>query len=433
MSRRRRNRGDNAEDLLNELQTGELDVVEDTSNGPSTASDFADVGYGTTVGGHDDPFAKLSRNREKIVKKAIDKIIPNRTQPRRALPSAVRQYWDGEPTHESMATLFERWQREIEVVRQSPLPLDDLLLGQPTERVAGIDREEQLTQVGQATPHPLETSLMKVIDLAASIKRDGLTNPISVAPIGLDYEIETGERRWLAYHLLNWRFGMTESEWQKIPTRQVDHVSLWRQATENNARDDLNAIGKARQFALLLMDILTREKDSEFQPYEAFTQEQDFYAQVSDGTQHRVPRGAGEQLLNAMGLENSVQLRQYRALLRLPHPAWVLADDLNWTESFIRAHIAGHADDDEDIIRNSLRAARQQDYSVSIVTAYEHLLADVPRPEPEKKVTQASYQDFVTAIVPKAKLVRHLQKMKKSERKKAIAYLEELLEELREI
>ena len=46
--------------------------------------------------------------------------------------------------------------------------------------------------------------------------------------------------------------------------------------------------------------------------------------------------GQGERLLNAMGLSDAGQLRQYRALLRLPSDLWRRGDDENLTEGELR-------------------------------------------------------------------------------------------------
>jgi hypothetical protein len=176
-------------------------------------------------------------------------------------------------------------------------------------------------------------ALLDLATLAASISRDGLMNPITVAKLpGGGYQIESGERRWLAYHML---FGFHGAAWQQIPARLVDGVNRWRQAAENNTRADLNAVGKARQFAVLLMELLGAEGQP-FAPFTSFDDEQQFYAQVADGETFRIPRGRGELMLTAMGLKNPTQLRQYRALLRLPATVWQQADDENWEEKRIR-------------------------------------------------------------------------------------------------
>lgn len=425
MVKRRRDRGDMSGDLLSDLQgVGEPEAAPAPN---LTASGIADQAYGSTVG-HNDPFAQLGRNREKIVRKSIEEIFPNATQPRRAVPSALRHYWNGNPSASSMGAFYRMWVQEVELERGNAFPLHDFLSGKVTERSQHIDTsDQQLDQIAAVpAPGPKEAALMRVVDLAASIRRDGLTNPISIAQKGSFHEIETGERRWLAYHLLNWCFGAVEEDWSKIPARVVEQISIWRQASENNARADLNAIGKARQFALLLMDLLVAEEGVQFQPFSAFEGERDYYAQVSDGNLFRVPRNRGEDLLNAMGLENPVQLRQYRALLRLPQPVWEWADDLNWTESFIRKELFMKAATDDDLLRIAVQQALAQGYTVSTVTVWEHLLHEK---QSEQSARKYSYTEFQSNLMPK--VYRYLENLSGKERDRAIATLEEMLAALR--
>lgn len=247
----------------------------------------------------------------------IAEIHPDPKQPRRTIPFAVRERWNA-----SMDSLFETWKNEIDRERgDSDFDIQELL---------AVEGDE----VRNPNPKPLEASLLGVIDLAASILRDGLTNPITIVRNKNKYFLETGERRWLAYHLLHQQ--MQDDQWAKIPARVMDEFSVWRQAGENNARDNLNAIGRARQFALLLME-LYREENIEFDPFDK-TGESDrsFYAQVADGEKWRIPRGKAELLLNAIGLKSVRQLSQYRALLNLPDAAWIIADDSNLSEYRLR-------------------------------------------------------------------------------------------------
>ncbi len=185
---------------------------------------------------------------------------------------------------------------------------------------------------------PLQTTFVELLGLAASIRRDKLTNPITLVRYNDGYLIETGERRWLAYHLLHWVFP-EDDQWTRVPAHTVEQFDVWRQATENTMRQNLNAIGHARQLAILLMD-LYRQMDATFQSYDELVApdgcDRLYYAQVADGNEFRIPRGKGEMLLNATGLKNEVQLRQYRNLLRLPDDLWIKADDLNLTEGEIR-------------------------------------------------------------------------------------------------
>lgn len=428
---KRRQRGENTDDILGDLGNNEVESPFGGGSTGSTASDFADAGYDSSIG-HDDPFAKLGRNREKIHLTQIDAIIPNATQPRRAIPSSVRQYWSGSSDADSMANFFQRWLEEINLERheadiKESFPLDAYLAGEETSRTANIQNEDELEQISNSRIGAKESALMPVVDLASSIKRDGLINPISIAQNGRSWEIETGERRWLAYQLLNWR--ISGNDWQKIPARQVDGISIWRQSTENNTRADLNAIAKARQFALLLMNVRTEKEGDEFQSFNIFDHEQDYYAQVADGNHFRVPRSRGEAILNAMGLENPVQLRQSRSLLRLPQPVWEWADDLNWTESFIRKEIFAKAETEEDIIRLGVKNALADGYTVSSVTVWEHLLEKDNPAKSSSTSNKFTYKNFSDGLSDK--VYNFIQQMPKKDKQRAISHLEEMIESLK--
>ncbi len=325
----------------------------------------------------------------------ITDIYPDVAQPRRAIPSAVRQYWDGQP--ESTGVLFDTWtriaNRERNMRGQPAIDFGDYLMGEETMRsTVGPDGSPEQEEFS-----PTEASLIELAELAASIHRDGLTNPITVAPLGNQYRLETGERRWLAFHLLYIWFGAgaeKSKRWEKIPARVVERVSVWRQASENNARANLNAIAKARQFALLLIDVYTQTGYT-FQPYEALVapNESDlaYYAQVADGSRFDIPRGSGEKFVNAMGMKDGSQVRQLRQLLRLPDIVWQWADDLNWTIGRVRGLIT-QANSEEELIWLATHQAARDGLSVSIDTPQP--AKDAPKPAP----TPGSKQHFSRVV-----------------------------------
>jgi hypothetical protein len=296
---------------------------------------------------------------------SIFEIAPDPRQPRRQIPSIVRQAWNGEA--QSVGSLFDQWVALVadnsEEAFDNLTDLIERLLA--SEEVSAADAYqgviEQPRQWGV-----IGSALMAVVNLAAEIRRDGLTNPITIArtPIGNgSYLIETGERRWLAFHLLH--IFSDGGEWSKIPAREVKAASVWRQASENTSREQLNAISMARQLALLLMDLHGPER---FQAYYELVPagqcDRAYYAQVADGNQWRVPRGKGEQLVSAMGIKNPVQLRLHRDLLRLPDVVWMLADDLNWTEHFIRFEILDKAVNEQGVIALAQYHADRAGYRV---------------------------------------------------------------------
>lgn len=297
--------------------------------------------------------AALDELRRDAMPVDIFTIYPDISQPRRVIPSEVRHLWTGDPA--GIATLFEAWfaaitrERyarlkkfpETEREARSYFDLGAYLEGTYLSGSGGDEDDAELP----AAPGPLEAGFRLIVDLAATIRRDGLINPITVAHAGVNFRLETGERRWLAYHLLHAYFDGVDGRpdeqnlWRKIPAFTVDRASVWRMAHENNVRDDLNAIGKARQFALLLMNIYA-QRGMKFTPFEEVVSPGDcdraFYAQVADGGRFPMPRGNTEKLLNAMGFTSKSQLREHRSLLTLPDEVWQWADDLGWAQRRIR-------------------------------------------------------------------------------------------------
>lgn len=257
----------------------------------------------------------------------IGSIYPDPVQPRRAIPSELRERWNiHENSYEDLIVLWLSYMGP-------DFDLDTYLLDGETERSQSNQKGQPLLPEFEPTD-AIQASFIRLLELASSILREGLTNPITISRVGREYMIETGERRWLAYHLLNIYFeDSNEQDWSKIPARIMLERSVWRQATENNVRQNLNAVSRARQLAILLMDIHGWEN---FRPITDFANEQDFYAQVSDGHEWRIPRGKTEQLLKTMGLNNQTQLRQYRTILRVNPILWQIADDNDWTENSIR-------------------------------------------------------------------------------------------------
>ncbi|MCU0481020.1 MAG: ParB/RepB/Spo0J family partition protein [Anaerolineae bacterium] len=314
----------------------------------------------------------------------IFRIAPDLRQPRRVVPSKLRQGWSGNP-HE-VSRLFENWLQIINDDRRANNypdfnlrdTLDMIETEDPspsaehakqydeehrmprfwvTERGVRIDprdlakanlsvlddgvRPEQI-QIPNILELKLELSkfsseatFMYIVALAASIREHGLTNPITISKKGAGYVIETGERRWMSYHLLHYVYG---DKWNKIPARIVDKSDRWRQATENNVRQNLNAIAKARQLALLIMEMYEQEGVA-FTEINEFEHEQDYYAQVADGDKWRIQRGQGQKIITMLGLRDTSQIRQHRALLRMERNIWDFADDNDISEYELREMI----------------------------------------------------------------------------------------------
>jgi ParB-like nuclease domain len=249
-------------------------------------------------------------DRIKVKKLSIFDIYPDLAQPRRAIPSAARVQWSG--TSNTVTEMLIAWWELAQAECGHDIDLRNLVIG---------DSESQRPEESK----PIEASLLALADLAASIFSDGLTNPITVAKHQETYRLETGERRWLAYHLLRWLTG--DHQWENIPARVVDQVDIWRQAAENNARQNLNAVGRARQYAILMMAFYP---DQAFNPHHECPSDRAYYAQALNLD---MPYGQGQKILSTMAITSRSQLTTYRKTLAVADEIWMQADDENWPES----------------------------------------------------------------------------------------------------
>lgn len=86
----------------------------------------------------------------------------------------------------------------------------------------------------------------KLDELAASIREHGVVQPILVRPVGTDYEIVAGERRWRAAQLAGLR--TVPAVVRDLTGSQVMEIAL----IENLQREDLNPLEEARAYRRLL-------------------------------------------------------------------------------------------------------------------------------------------------------------------------------------
>jgi hypothetical protein len=335
--------------------------------------------------------AMMSASTIPVSRLSIFDIFPDPAQPRRALPLVVRQGWDGSPEH--IESIFQRWYEAAAGENQQDVSGVRTMVRQ----VALSEESTRANEHVERKPGPLEAALLALADLAASIHDNrGLVNPITVVHDGDVYIIETGERRWLAYHLLN---TLEAGKWFEISAREMRESSVWSQAYENNARDNLNAIAKARQLAVLLIDQY-KEDGLIFHEIDHFDHEQDFYAQVADGSRYAIKRGASEKFVSAMGVQNARQLRDYRRLLRLPRIIWETADDRNWREGRIRLLLESAGGDENRLMELFYEELEMgdpdDDSSVPIGTAGEKNQDSVPIGTAESRKRAVAQDNFIT-------------------------------------
>lgn len=371
-----------------------LDNEQDDSSQPSL-HDLTIDGYGLDIA-----------PSQRIVARAVNimHIVPSASQPRRTMPSAIRRHWDGGAR--TVVDALIAWQEAASEELNRELNAHDLI-------ASGAEESHDDDAEFDAPPSSIAGAFLRLINLAASIYRDGLTNPVTVVKKGERYVLETGERRWLSFHLLNEIF--PDADFGEIPARVMDEISIWRQASENNARADLNAISRARQFALLLMDLYGFEN---FKEYDRFRNEQDYYAQIADASAFRIPYGAGDKILNAMGVSHKSAFTRARAILQLPADVWRLGDDYNFSEDFLLQLSKLPAD--KAIKEAQKVASRNLSQPSEKGTSTRRKTSDDDRPKWQRQIDRA--------FDP-----RRWDKMPPEERREAYAYLKTMLIKLDEM
>ena len=269
----------------------------------------------------------------------IRDIMPDPLQPRRVMPAALRDEWlNGAPADDVLG----RW----EVAAHAAA----IEAGLPLRWKHIINQEDDTTALNEGGPEPKDQALppvaarwLDLVRLAGSIHQAGLEQPVTVyADGGGGFRLIVGERRLLAYFLLD---SQGFDGYTHIPAIKRAEPHVWRQAFENGARQDLNAVAKARQLALLLMAL----NEGEWKPFRGSGQPgRAWYAQAAD---LRVPYGRAEAVTTVLGLKNPRHLRRYRALLTLPEEVWDLADAHDWAEGKLRAMVQAANNDPDQLVR----------------------------------------------------------------------------------
>jgi hypothetical protein len=280
------------------------------------------------IGQPEQPRPEMPKNEHKALLIPLNKVHPDPTQPRRAIPQSVRDLWaEKTPT---MSALWEAWATLAEY--EHP----------------GSTRYMRALLSGKVSPDskwvatsPVENSLLVIVELALSIREKGLINPVTAySADGEHYYLETGERRWLAFHLLQ-SLDKT-GKYNFLPVIPTTGADVFRQAAENTLRKNLNMIGRARQYALLLMAL---NRDASLLPYSECASDRLYYAQALN---LNVPRGKRKDVLAAMGVSSPGQLSRYKELLTLDDETWTRADDENWTQEQLFTEVNTTASEQEN-------------------------------------------------------------------------------------
>jgi ParB family chromosome partitioning protein len=123
--------------------------------------------------------------------------------------------------------------------------------------IPGAGQEEQLNEVTELaiemiTPNPgqprTDIDEEGIAELADSITKVGVLQPIIVRPLGEGYQIIAGERRWRASRVA----GLERVPVRVLPTSETEALEI--ALIENLQREDLNAIEEARGYRKLLTE-----------------------------------------------------------------------------------------------------------------------------------------------------------------------------------
>lgn len=244
---------------------------------------------------------------------------PDLQQPRRILPLSVRGTWNGDP--QEVPRLLGTWLSVVNFRLKTEIPIKEALLGNWENKLS----DEQKID-------PAVWWFFDIVGLAVTIVKSGQREAVEFA----EGVLIDGERRWWATHMLNaWVGKWNDRDFSKILGAEKAKPDVWAQAARNGARMALNAVGMARQLALLIMDMYEGDSGVKFDSFKMMVLpgeiDRKFYAQVANGEIYRIKRGMGEQVMSATGLKSMDMLRKYRAVLSIPDGLWLKADEQNWS------------------------------------------------------------------------------------------------------
>jgi hypothetical protein len=260
---------------------------------------------------------------------SLDRIRVDMAQPRRGIPFAIRGGWDGSP--DQIPGILRRWQQAAVNAIEQRIDTAAILNGQGELPETIIDPTDD-----KPVPFPaMVRDYIELMTLAHSIKEEGLINAITIVEADDGYMIETGERRYLAAWMIRAFVGGMET----INAQVMPSFNLMRQAKENTARLQLNAISMARQLARLTM-YLYEQSGEQFDHFHELVQpgksDRPYYAQVENGYKFSVKGDWETEFLSAMNLPSARQVSAYRALLKLDDDMWIQADNENWSLNAIQ-------------------------------------------------------------------------------------------------
>jgi hypothetical protein len=280
---------------------------------------------------------------EMLITPELDACRPDPNQPRRVLPDDLRERLQA--VEAPAEVLWEAWERCLGEGLYQAMRSRDLT---PVEALARRRQEGVLDLA-------LQLTLEGLVELADSIARHGLRQPINVYDVGKGrYRIAEGERRWWAHvYLLNVLLHFEASTiLARVHPLPDDELSvLARQQAENVHRRDLSAVARARAIARVRQTMAAHPSGTTgSQPMAVATDQGGVLgtngsppipsiqglagAEVSE---HELDDLTGQRLAELSGRGMSGRMvRYYLALLTLPPEAQALAEAASLGERALR-------------------------------------------------------------------------------------------------
>ena len=272
---------------------------------------------------------------EMLVTPKLDQLVPDLNQPRHVVPDDLRErLLTGNPPGE---VLWEAWRRCLGEELYGTMRSHDL---SPAEALAKRREEGPLDLA-------LQLTLEGLVELADSIVRHGLRQPINVYDMGGGkYRVAEGERRWWAHVYLytvrlHYEAETILARVQPLPDGDLEVLA--RQHAENAHRADLSAVARARAIRQVREAV---EKPLGTQG----SWEQDASTPLPPRNSNTLDDLTGQQLVKLTGKGMSGRMvRNYLALLTLLPGTQALAEAAGLSEKALRPIVS--LDDSAEQIR----------------------------------------------------------------------------------
>ena len=292
---------------------------------------------------------------EMLVTPKLDQLVPDPNQPRHVVPDDLRERLSaGDPPGE---VLWEVWRRCLGEELYGAMRSHDI---SPAEALSKRREEGPLDLA-------LQLTLEGLVELAGSIVRHGLRQPINVYDMGGGkYRVAEGERRWWAHVYLytvrlHYEAETILARVQPLPDGDLEVLA--RQHAENVHRADLSAVARARAIRQV-REVVAQEvsgtqgstNPQSLDPIQGVSGTQGStnlggrprhlgavtVSQLDDLTGQRLAKLTGKGMSGRM-------VRNYLALLTLPPDALVLAEAAGLSEKALRPIVS--LDDSAEQIR----------------------------------------------------------------------------------